>query len=65
MVALPFPERAGFAALVGYVEATGASEIAVVNAPNGELMRALRARGLDAYPLGPPRQASLFEADAA
>jgi len=64
-IALPFPERAGLAALVGYVAATGASEIAIVNAPDGELIRALGARGLDAYMIGPPRQASLFEANAA
>jgi hypothetical protein len=62
---VPLAERAGLAALVAYVEATGAVEVALVNAPNDELMQALRARGTDAYPIGPPLQASLFSADAA
>jgi hypothetical protein len=62
---VPFPERAGFAALLGYLKATGAAEVALVDAPGGELMQALRASGVDAYAIGPPRQASLFAADAA
>jgi hypothetical protein len=61
---VPFAERAGFAALLAYVEATGADEVALVNAPNDELMQVLRGRGTNAYPIGPPRQASLFAADA-
>jgi hypothetical protein len=57
-----FPTGADFAGLVRYVEATGASEVALVNAPGDDLLRGLRARGMDAYMLGPPRQIELFAA---
>ena len=60
-----FPVGADFGGLLRYVEATGASEVALVNAPGPELQRALGGRGIDAYALGPPRQADLFAADAA
>jgi hypothetical protein len=53
-------DRADFAGLVRYVEATGAREVALLRAPGDELAGELRARGVDAYPLGPPRQIALF-----
>jgi hypothetical protein len=53
-------DRAGFADLLRYVEATGAREVALLRAPGDELARALAERGVDAYPLGPPRQIALF-----
>ena len=57
-----FPTAADFAGLVRYIEASGASEVALVNAPGDDLAGALRARGIDAYTLGPPRQIELFAA---
>jgi putative mRNA 3-end processing factor len=57
-----FPTGADRTTLIRYVEATGASEVALVNAPGDELGAALRARGIDAYTLGPPRQIELFAA---
>ena len=57
-----FPTAADFAALTRYIEASGAAEVALVNAPGDDLVRALRARGVDAYTLGPPRQIELFAA---
>jgi hypothetical protein len=53
-------DRADFAGLLRYVEATGAREVALVQAPGDDLAEELRARGVDAYPLGPPRQIGLF-----
>jgi hypothetical protein len=47
---------ADFAGLIHYVEATGASEVALLNLGGDDLPRALRDRGIDSYPLGPPRQ---------
>jgi hypothetical protein len=57
-----FPTAADFSTLLRYVEATGAAEVALINAPGDELAAALRARGMDAYTLGPPRQIELFAA---
>jgi hypothetical protein len=57
-----FPTAADFAGLERYVAATGASEVALINAPGDELAGALRGRGIDAYVLGPPRQIELFAA---
>jgi putative mRNA 3-end processing factor len=58
--ALAFPFGADFAGLLRYVEQTGASEVALVGAPDDALVEVLGARGLDAYRLGPPRQIDLF-----
>jgi putative mRNA 3-end processing factor len=58
--AIPLSTRADFAGLLRYVEATGAREIAVLHARDAELCQTLRVRGIDAYPLGPPEQISLF-----
>jgi hypothetical protein len=52
--------QSGFAQLLGYVEATGAREVAVHRGHADALAAALRARGLDAYALGPPAQMDLF-----
>jgi hypothetical protein len=57
-----FPTAADFAGLIRYVEASGATEVALVNAPGDALAVALRGRGIDAYTLGPPRQIELFAA---
>jgi putative mRNA 3-end processing factor len=59
---LTFPFGADFAQLARYVEATGASEVALVGAPDDELAELLRGRGLSAYRIGPPRQIDLFQA---
>ena len=59
---LTFPHGADLAQLARYVEATGASEVALVGAPDEELAELLRGRGLSAYRLGPPRQIDLFHA---
>jgi putative mRNA 3-end processing factor len=59
---LTFPQGADFAQLARYVEATGASEVALVGAPDDELAKLLRGRGLSAYRIGPPRQIDLFRA---
>jgi hypothetical protein len=53
---------ADFAGLLRYVESTAAREVALINARGDVLTNALRARGIDAYGLGPPRQAELFAA---
>ena len=55
-----FPTGADLAALLSYVAEVGASEVALVNAPGQDITRALRARGIDAYAVGPPRQTDLF-----
>ncbi len=57
-----FPTAADHAGLVRYIEASGASEVALLNAPGDDLTNALRARGIDAYTLGPPHQIELFAA---
>ncbi len=59
---LTFPFGADLAQLVRYVEATGASEVALVGAPDDGLAELLRGRGLSAYRIGPPRQIDLFQA---
>jgi putative mRNA 3-end processing factor len=55
-------DRAGFFELLRYALATGAREVALVRAPSDELALALAERGIDVYPLGPPRQIALFAA---
>ncbi len=55
-----FPFGADAARSIGYVAATGASEVALVAAPDDHLLELLRARGLAAYRLGPARQMPLF-----
>jgi putative mRNA 3-end processing factor len=60
--ALTFPFGADFSQLTRYVEATGASEVALAGAPDDELAELLRGRGLDAYRIGPPSQIDLFAA---
>jgi len=55
-----FSTGADAARLLGYVRATGAAEVALVGAPDDHLADLLRARGIIAYRLGPPRQMPLF-----
>jgi hypothetical protein len=58
--AVPFASHADLAGAARYIEATGATEVAILRAPDDELGRVLRERGIDAYHLGPPRQIALF-----
>jgi putative mRNA 3-end processing factor len=62
--AIPYSHHADFEGLIAYAKATGAHEVAVKNGFPEELVTALRARGHDAYPVGPPRQIDLFAAEA-
>jgi len=48
-----------FPELLAAIEATGAREVALVRGPAEAVATALRERGVDAYPLGPPRQMTL------
>ena len=57
-----FPFGGDLVTLVQYVEATGASEVALWGAPDDALAEALRGRGRTVYRLGPPRQIDLFGA---
>jgi hypothetical protein len=57
--AIAYPVGLDAGGLLAYVAATGAREVALVNAPGDELFHELGARGVDAYPLGPPRQLRL------
>lgn len=57
--AIALAPEADHAGLLAYVEATGASEVAVTGRFAEDLATTLRARGLDAYPLGPPEQMRL------
>jgi putative mRNA 3-end processing factor len=52
--------QSGHADLLAYIEATGAREVAVVRGFAESFAALLSARGLDAYPLGPPQQMELF-----
>jgi hypothetical protein len=60
--AVALADRADFQALLRYVETTGAREVALLGAPGDDLALELQERGVDAYPLGPPRQIALFSA---
>jgi putative mRNA 3-end processing factor len=52
--------QSGYPDLLAYIESTGAREVAVTRGFSESLAEDLRGRGLDAYPLGPPRQMELF-----
>lgn len=54
--------QAGHPGLLAYLEETGAREVAVARGHADELAEDLRARGYDAYALGPPRQMELLTA---
>jgi hypothetical protein len=58
--AVALSATADYAGLLRYIEATGPREVAVTHGGDGELCQALRQRGVDAYPVGPPEQISLF-----
>jgi len=60
--AIPYATAPDFEGLLAYVAATGAREVAVKNGFAEDLAAVLRARGLDAYVIGPPRQIDLFAA---
>jgi hypothetical protein len=55
----PFTPLATFDELLAFTEATAAREVALFHASGEEILTPLRARGLDAYILGPPRQMTL------
>jgi putative mRNA 3-end processing factor len=59
-VPIPLSNQSGYPQLLAYVEATGAREVAVYRGHAEPFAVLLRARGLDAYALGPPRQMQLF-----
>jgi putative mRNA 3-end processing factor len=52
--------QSGYPTLLAYIDATGAREVAVHRGHADTLAAALRARGHDAYTLGPPTQMELF-----
>jgi hypothetical protein len=52
--------QAGYADLVGYLEATGAHEVALHRGFAEPFAAILRKRGYDAYAIDPPRQMELF-----
>jgi len=58
--AIPYAPPPDFEGLLAYVAATGAREVAVKNGFAEDLSAALRARGVDAYVIGPPRQIDMF-----
>jgi len=60
---IPYSSHADFAGLMAYVLASGAREVATEHGFAEDFAAALRARAIDAYALGPPRQISLFGAD--
>jgi putative mRNA 3-end processing factor len=59
-VGIPLSNQSGYPDLIGYIEATGAREVAVTRGFSEALAADLRRRGLDAYALGPPHQMELF-----
>jgi putative mRNA 3-end processing factor len=60
---IPYSSHADFAGLLAYVTATGAREVAAVHGFAEDFVTTLRARDIDAYVLGPPRQIRLFGVD--
>ncbi len=58
--AVPLSTVAGFTGLLATIAATGATEVAIRNATDEQLAQTLTARGIDAYPVGPPQQIALF-----
>jgi putative mRNA 3-end processing factor len=59
-VGIPLSNQSDCARLLGYIEAAGAREVAVHRGHADAFAAMLRARGLDAYSLGPPRQMDMF-----
>jgi putative mRNA 3-end processing factor len=58
--AFPLSDHADFAGLVNYARATGAQEVLTHHGFAVELAHALRARGIEARPVGTLRQMELF-----
>jgi putative mRNA 3-end processing factor len=63
-VAFPLSDHADFPGLLGYVEATGASEVITHHGFAEEFASALRDRGVDARALGTRQQLELFAGTA-
>jgi putative mRNA 3-end processing factor len=59
-VAVPLSNQSAHAELLAYIAASGAREVAVHRGNAEALAAVLRARGLEAYALGPPCQLELF-----
>ncbi len=59
-VGIALSNQSGFPELLEYVESTGAKEVALYRGFPEELAAALKQRGFEAYPLGPPTQMELF-----
>jgi hypothetical protein len=57
--AIAYPAGLDLAGVASYVAATGAREVAVLNAVSDDLVRSLSTPGIVVYPLGPPRQLPL------
>ncbi|HVR63085.1 MAG TPA: hypothetical protein VMU50_14380 [Polyangia bacterium] len=58
--AVPLSAVAGFVDLLAFIDATGATEVAIRRATDGQLVQTLAGRGIDAYLVGPPQQIALF-----
>jgi putative mRNA 3-end processing factor len=58
--AFPLSDHADFQGLLSYAKATGATEVLTHHGFAQELAAALRARGIEARPLGTVRQLELF-----
>jgi putative mRNA 3-end processing factor len=56
----PLTHLPSFTDVLAALAATGAQEVALVRGPTETVAAALRERGYDAYPLGPPRQMTLL-----
>jgi len=59
-VAFPLSDHADCPSLVRYVKATGARDVITLHGFAEELAQVLRAEGVDARALGPPKQLALF-----
>lgn len=59
-VAFPLSDHADCQSLVRYAQATGATEVLTHHGFAEDLARALRAAGIDARPIGVPKQLELF-----
>src|SRR5262249_23168558 len=60
-IAFPLVGAADFAGLVEVVDKSGAKIVYLLGGASAELQDALKARGVDARPLGPPEQLALHQ----
>ncbi|MHB8877680.1 MAG: MBL fold metallo-hydrolase [Myxococcaceae bacterium] len=58
--AFPLSDHADFPSLMRYVKATGATEVLTCHGFVDEFAKALREQGIDAHPVGKPRQLELL-----